>query len=755
MRAVIGRIVTAIAAAQLVFACAVLDELLPVGEKPVIQNERASRALASLNKLRDVDAYIKLDNKLLGDQIQADLEAQAATTDEFAFTRLRVRFDRQYISLQASLLVTNAPDETREASVTGDVLLAFSGGQLIWLPHFDELQLLDKDTGISGNNEEFASDELKAGLLDRVNREITDAVIVLGKNVVKINPVPLGRIEVGAELAGFINVSARNSHELGGVFTVAGSAILIEPSVTSIALDLEFIPSISTCPADIYVSRSTFANEIRDREPVGISRLVDDVGDMRHFFTEISGARRPTAVIHYWFADGQPVSVEELPVEPSFRWRTWSSRTIDRSAGNWEVIVVEKSTGCILHSLALRTDPQVDVHDGADRSSAQVSFEQFLFEFENRVAEFSILEDQPDVALVEVPRGFLGNALHASLKDIHINVDFDINGQADQRVSGALQAFATADILCEERECNSQRECTAGFTQCARRRDTRDCSTCLFRNPLNGRCVNEGVDPICEAARANWNNKYDAEMALCLNREVAAKIDCERLRNQEIRSCEIETASETSACEAAREIVGRNAGTTPFASVSGAVRTTGGLRAIFSSFELEGGLSDLRMNLGFSAALDLDGTVNFNPVAGLAPLAACIAAWQGTYRAKIVMPLAASSMIGSVKAGDAALVTAWSGYVLPASVTPAPLEAVFVDNPGLLADCRIGLSIEKVATAMSGEDGGYFAGEIGFEIQPLPSRIELAPATIDYGGSMYSSMPLFNETHMRFEIGER
>ena len=77
-----------------------------------------------------------------------------------------------------------------------------------------------------------------------------------------------------------------------------------------------------------------------------------------HFFTEISEATRSLEVVHYWYADGKPFALEELPVEPSYRWRTWSSKSIDAGiASNWEVIVVEKHTGCILLSQAIQADP--------------------------------------------------------------------------------------------------------------------------------------------------------------------------------------------------------------------------------------------------------------------------------------------------------------------------------------------------------------------------------------------------------------
>ena len=167
---------------------------------------------------------------------------------------------------------------------------------------------------------------------------------------------PLGRIEVGAALHGFAHSAASEIQSLNGVFIVVGSAMLIEPSVTSIALELEFNPNFSYCPADVTVSRAGFTSNIDKREPAGFVRSLTDAEDIRYFYTEVSGAKRPLTVIHYWFADGQPLVVEELPVETSERWRTWSSRSSTRTgASRWEVLVVEKESGCIFHSQSIRT----------------------------------------------------------------------------------------------------------------------------------------------------------------------------------------------------------------------------------------------------------------------------------------------------------------------------------------------------------------------------------------------------------------
>jgi len=589
-------------------------------------------------------------------------------------------------------------------------------------------------------------------LLRRVNREIADAVIVLGRNVVAINPLPLGQIEVGAALTNFSDVAATSTHTLGGVFTVAGSTILIEPSVTSIAVGLGFIPNISDCPADLEVTRSTFAREIRDREPHGIVRLLDENVSASHFFTEITGATRSTAVVHYWFADGRPVQLEELAVEPSYRWRTWSSMTIDPGmARNWEVIVVEKETGCILHSLAILADPDAKSAP-EDVAIEPVSYADFRSEFEQRVAGFSILDDRPDVALIEVPRAFLRDALHASLKDIQILVDFDSGTLPVEKLTGNLQPFNADDIVCAERECIAQRKCNAEFTQCIRQRDSRDCTTCLFRNPLNNRCVKEGIDPICEAAKTAQNSRFEAARSACLEQEAATRQDCQRLRTQEIRSCEIEAASEQSACEASRAVVQEFGDAASFAEVSMEVKTSGGLAVVFSEFEIEGDLAGLRQDLRFSAALNLSGVIRFAPRKELGPIASCINAWQKRFDSVVVLPQLSNSMIGTMVPTKTALVTEWTGYVVAASISPTPLEAMFVENPSLLADCQIGLTASKVADAVTGDSSEYITGNYRFELQAKPSRIDLGQASVAYGDEIFTAAPELSPTHLKYNV---
>jgi hypothetical protein len=86
--------------------------------------------------------------------------------------------------------------------------------------------------------------------------------------------------------------------------------------------------------------------------------------------------------------------------------------------------------------------------------------------------------------------------------------------------------------------------------------------------------------------------------------------------------------------------------------------------------------------------------------------------------------------------------------------TPSPLESVFVGNPQLLANCRIDLTVSKVEQAFTGQDEQFFRGQIDLEIQPLATKIHLAPATIQFGDQIYSAKANLSSSYLRFDIKE-
>lgn len=758
MQKILIRLFCLVIAMQLMTGCKVLTVLQqsePVTDQASIQNQRAANAELALLELEEIDTLIRLDNRWLMDQIIARIKAQAAASGQYDFRRLKLNFGRQTIDMDAIVDINDDQGNVISASVSGDILLDFSGSRLEWIPRFSQLRISSSDFTFEDGIYAEPIPELRQYVLQNFNTDIAGGLVEHNNNTIPLNAVPLGEIQVGASLPGFNELPARHTQPLRGVFMVAHSAMLIDSSITTIALDMTFIPDLSTCPADVTVSRAAFIRDINNREPVGIARNMNNATDIQYFYSEISGAKRPLIIIHYWFADGLPVALEELAVGPSERWRTWSAKgSAHNDARHWEVLVVEKESGCILHSKSIRTIEPETIITRVDQAQARQTFTALQDEFNRRTADFSIFEDKPGIVLIEVRRPFLRDVLQASLDELNMDADFDNTTLLALQFSASLQPFETEDIICEHRNCPSITVCKAVLTQCKRLRDTRDCSSCLFRNPLNNRCVSEAIDPLCEASRSRRNIKYDADRAACIADAEAAKQECDQLNAQVVRSCQIESGFEDSACESVKTSINTLKPGAPLAHVSAQTHTKGSLSANFSNFRIEGDLTGLKLDMTLISDLQLIGELNFSPGNIARPLANCIAAWSSPFKNRFVTTPAVNNLLSTFEESNSTLTANWSGFGLTIDTNPSPLESIFVGNPQLLANCRIGLTVDKVETSFAGDDAEFFRGHIVLEIQPLPTKIHLAPASIEIGDRIYIAEARLSARHLRYDIEE-
>jgi hypothetical protein len=750
---VFTRLVYITVAVLLMAGCSVL----PIGmSDPGLasqHNQSAASAEAALQELEEIDSLIRLSNRQLASHIETTLHAQAASTGRYGFRRLKLDFARQMVALNGVVDINDSEGNVISAIVSGDILLDFGGGRLEWFPRFKQLKISSRNFTFEGATYIEPGPELARSTLQNFKSDIIDAMAERGDNTITLNAVPLGEVQVGASLPGFSDSPARHTQALRGIFMVTGSAMLIDSSTTSIALDMTFIPELSTCPADVTVSRAEFAKSIDSREPVGIIRNHGSTTDVRYFFSEISGAKRPLTVIHYWFEDGLPMTTKELAVGPSARWRTWSSSDLaNTDAKRWEVLVVEKETGCILHSAAIRNTRPTPTITPVDPGTARRTFEAFRDEFNARTIDFSITEDKPVIVQIEVRRPFFRDVLQASLSDLSLDADFDPTALSAMQYTAMLQPFETGDIICDHSACPPAPVCKANLAQCKRLRDTRDCSSCQFRNPLNNRCVSEAIDPLCEASRSRQNARYEADRAACISDAETLKQECNQLAAQTLRSCQIEAEFQDSTCETIKtSIKGLKAGA-PLAHVSTRTRTRGKLSANFSNFRIEGNLERLKLDMTLKSDLELDGNLNFSPGKIARPLADCITAWSAPFKSRFATTPMVNNLLSNLEESTSTLTANWSGFGLSIDTNPSPLESVFVGNPQLLANCKIGLTANKVEQAFSGDDSEFFSGHVELEIQPLPTRIHLAPATLELGGQMYSAEAKLSAGHLRYDI---
>jgi hypothetical protein len=686
-------------------------------------------------------------------QMEAALVAQANSSEKFHFRKLKLNFNRQFIALDALLDVSDDDGNVIFASVSGEILLIFSGAQLEWLPRFTQLRINSEDFVFDGGSYAEPIPELTRDMLQTLRSNITEKVIEQNENTIPINAVPLGEIQVGASLPGFVDTPAWHVQSLRGVFIVAGSAMLIDSANTTIALDLTFIPDLSTCPADVTVSRAEFASGIESREPVGIASNLNNAADVHYFYSEISGAKRPLTIIHYWFADGLPLAVKELAVGPSERWRTWSGKESEHSdAKHLEVLVVEKDSGCILASEAIQILGSESTKIRAEQTLPRKTFATLKDEFNIRTASFPISEEVPGIALIEVRRPFLVEVLQSSLPDLNVDAEFDNTSLSALRHSASLLPFDMQDTSCEQRGCASGPVCKTNITQCKRLRDTRDCSSCLFRNPLNNRCVSEAIDPLCEAARSRQNAQYESDRAACITKAETSKRECDLLNAQAVRSCQIEAGFEGTVCETIKNSMQTLNEGTPLAQVSAETNTSGTLSANFSNFQIDDDLAGLKLDVSLKSDLQLNGDLKFSPGGITRPLADCITAWSGNFDSRFIATTTVNKLLTDLEESGNVLTATWSGFGAMVETTPSPLESIFVGNPQLLANCRIGLTVSKVEQAFAGDDERFFNGFIELEIQPLPTSIHLTPATIESGGKTYSAEARLSARHLRYDI---
>ena len=740
---------------QLMTACSVFQPTVPLAELDSLRNQRSANALLAVLELENIDTLIKLDNRWLARHFESVLKSQPDPGESYKLQNVKSIFSSQIILIESIVDITDEDGNTITAAVTGDILLKYRGKGLEWRPRFSQLQISAKNFDYAGKTYIESDTELIQSLLQKLNTDLADAVVNHNRNTIPLDPVPLGEIQVGASLPGFSESSAQATQSLRGVFMIAGNALLIDSTETTIALDMTFIPDLSTCPANVTVSRSVFARDIDSREPVDIARNISSATDVGYYYSEIEGTQEPLTIIHYWFADGMPTTAVELVVGPSERWRTWSSR--DQASSNatrWEVLVVEKETGCILASKSIRTVESEALITRVNQAQAMQTFSELKDAFSSRTSGFSIVDEKTGIAQIEIRRPFLRDVLQASLADLTIDAGFDGSGLSTLQFSAQLQAFDSSSIICNHRDCPQVPACKASLTQCKRLKDTRDCSSCQFRNPLNNRCVSEAIDPLCEVARNRQNAKYDRERSACLSLAENSKQECDRLNEQAFSSCQIESGFEDSACESVKTSLEELKQDVPLAVVNAQTHFNGRLSANFSNFLIEGDLTRLRLDISLQSWLELDGELEFKPAGNTRALDKCISAWGAPFKSRTTSTPSINRLLGNFEHDPDMLTTHWSGFGVTFETQPSPLESVFVGNPQLLANCNIGLTVNNVEQAIAGDDAAFFSGQVDLILQPLPTKIHLAPATIEFGSVVYSAEPKLSAQYLQFDIRE-
>ena len=78
-----------------------------------------------------------------------------------------------------------------------------------------------------------------------------------------------------------------------------------------------------------------------------------------------------------------------------------------------------------------------------------------------------------------------------------------------------------------------------------------------------------------------------------------------------------------------------------------------------------------------------------------------------------------------------------------------------MDNPNLLANCLIGLTVNDVERAITGDNADFFTGQLELEVQPQPAVIYLSPATVQYGEREFQGKAMMSSGHVRYDIADK
>ncbi len=727
--------------AAMLVACAVPESDPELGVNHMdTQIQRVRQSAEDLARLERVDLLLDLDSQRLSRALRMDLADALPAVPGWNGNDVDVSVGRGYVALDFQGRYEATSDVAVPVRVSGEAIPVFHPDHLVWRIELSNLvteQLVLEPRAV----------------LDRLQNDLARALADRNGGTVALEALPLGILEAGIRLRSPFEVVRSESRALAGVLIPERVAALVDPDRTRLALQLGFVPELPYCEPTVGIGRATFAGNIRDREPIQLRVTQARPGEIQVFFSEITDVREATTVVHYWFADGQPVAVTQLGVQPSARWRTWSAAPTDvGQVSRWQVLVLEERTGCILAHQALEVAGAPDsVVENTTRS-----FSELADRFADRTSSLTI-ESEPDLpGVVSTDRRFLGAALAEAMYDLSLTTRFMVTRQDPLRVDVRIGAQAGESLSCSRPSCESQRVCTLDFERCPVQRDTRDCTSCLLRNPLNNRCVRESEDPICLAARDGENQRLATERQACIERETAQRDQCVRERDQLLQSCRRQQSMESSVCAAqVAEMSDRYEAMQPLAGLNGNLGLSGTLDFVFSEFRMDPDLERLRMSISLTGLLGNRGTLQFLPAENLGPLGRCFRTRNEAYESTLSLDPWRGGIVTDLRVEQTRLVADWSGLSQRLDASPRPSNQLLVSGAPILDTCPTGLDPTRLLDNISGPGSDWLQGIYELDMRPEPTRVTLLPAYLALGDESWTGEAEVGSDIVAYRIQDR
>jgi hypothetical protein len=677
----------------------------------------------------ETDAVVAIDNRLLGTHLRSTL-MRLSPIEQLEFLNIEFEFSGQTIGMTIHAGITQSDNQVQTARIIGDIKLSYSGAGLSWFPLVHSIE--PQTPGTEWEDADW---------IQRINSRLIREVGLARNGRMGFAIAPPQMLVLSASLPDLGNVATERRLRLQGAYTVAASRVRIEDRSTTFALDLEFVDGISHCEADFSISRSTFSRRIDNREPTGVEPWFNEGLQELHYFTEVVEARRNLNLVHYWFADGRAIGITELAVEPSARWRTWSSLPISPGfARHIEVFVADQDSGCIVDAGHLEL---------AGGSSGEIEPRETFREI---TRSFSVAGDRPRTAVVELSRALIAESLNKAAARTRFALTLEVGEIPEQPIDGILGSLAGTEFNCQWRDCSVRTACSVDFSRCQRRQDNRDCTTCLFRNPLNDRCISQRVDADCEVQKTNLNASYAVAWEACMAREEAARRTCE-LRGQEaLEDCEQKAEQYQTTCEANREALNLNQG--PVASLQGQSSVSGEFTLVYSDLQADSQFERMKSFLLIEPDLSISGHLLARPAQEPGTLVQCLTNWDSDFLVRTERPQVPRRLVGAIQGDENELSVAWPGVTVPLNVDKGLLTAIFEADPERFEHCSPGLNPAQLDARVSSDDGYLLRGVLPVDIQPGPTRIELPSIVARLNDRNYSATVNSRQRHFKYEFRE-
>lgn len=91
------------------------------------------------------------------------------------------------------------------------------------------------------------------------------------------------------------------------------------------------------------ISQIVVAEDIREREPIGIADSFPLDVDRVYVYIEATDITEDTDITVNWYHEGEKVHSYTLPLTEGTRWRTYAYKNIFRREGNWEIKLIDEN----------------------------------------------------------------------------------------------------------------------------------------------------------------------------------------------------------------------------------------------------------------------------------------------------------------------------------------------------------------------------------------------------------------------------